>query len=203
VVAFEVELVFGMLGAGAPGVSEGLDGGQLRRAGGGVGVAFAGGVGADAVVFGARVGFGLPGPADLGVGVVPGLGSVGQRGVAAGFRGAGSGAGGGDGGVGLPADLGDLIVCLVAGGLRAGVSGVGVSAGLVGGLQRGLGVVPGGVRRRGGRLGCLGCLGGPGRWPSPARSAPRWRKHAPWKASATACSGTATPATPPRTGSRH
>ena len=30
-----------------------------------------------------------------------------------------------------------------------------------------------------------------------------WRKHAPWKASATACSGTATPATPPRTGSRH
>ncbi|GEM_PF-6513867 len=202
-VAFEVELVFGMLGAGAPGVSESLDGGQLRRAGGGVGVAFAGGVGADAVVFGARVGFGLAGPADLGVGVVPGLGSVGQRGVAAGFRGAGSGAGGGDGGVGLPADLGDLIVCLVAGGLRAGVSGVGVSAGLVGGLQRGLGVVPGGVRRRGGRLGCLGCLGGPGRWPSPARSAPRWRKHAPWKASATACSGTATPATPPRTGSRH
>ena len=36
-----------------------------------------------------------------------------------------------------------------------------------------------------------------------ARSARRWRKHAPWKASASACSGTATPTTARRTGSRH
>src|SRR5271166_5778018 len=73
VVALEVELVFGVLGAGAPGVGQGLDGVQLGGAGGGRRVAFTGGVGADVVVFGAGVGFGLPGPADLGVGVVPGL----------------------------------------------------------------------------------------------------------------------------------
>ena len=72
-VAFEVELLLGVLGAGAPGVGQGLDGVQLGGAGGGLGVAFAGGVGADVVVFGAGVGFGLPGPADLGVGVVAGL----------------------------------------------------------------------------------------------------------------------------------
>ena len=53
VVAFEVELVFGVLGAGAPGVGQGLDGVQLGGAGGGRRVAFAGGVGADVVVFGA------------------------------------------------------------------------------------------------------------------------------------------------------
>src|SRR5712691_2249112 len=73
VVAFEVELLLGVLGAGAPGVGQSLDGVQLGGAGGGLGVAFAGGVGADVVVFGAGVGFGLPGPADLGVSVVPGL----------------------------------------------------------------------------------------------------------------------------------
>jgi hypothetical protein len=73
VVAFEVELLFGVLGAGAPRVGQGLEGVQLGGAGGGLGVAFAGGVGADVVVFGAGVGFGLPGPADLGVSVVPGL----------------------------------------------------------------------------------------------------------------------------------
>src|SRR5216684_1921827 len=47
VVAFEVELLFGVPGAGAPGVGQGLDGVQLGGAGGGLGVAFAGGVGAD------------------------------------------------------------------------------------------------------------------------------------------------------------
>ena len=57
------------------------------------------------------------------------------------------------------ADLGDLGVCLVADGLRADISGVGVGAGSVGGFQRGLGVVPGGVHCRGGGL--LG-LDGPG-----------------------------------------
>src|SRR6266496_6184790 len=46
VVAFEVELVLGVLGAGAPGAGQGLDGVQLGGAGGGLGVAFAGGVGA-------------------------------------------------------------------------------------------------------------------------------------------------------------
>ena len=72
-VAFEVELLFGVLGAGPPGIGQGLGGVQPGGAGGGRRVAFAGGVGADVVVFGAGVGFGLPGPADLGVGVVPGL----------------------------------------------------------------------------------------------------------------------------------
>jgi hypothetical protein len=71
VVAFEAELLLGVLGAGAPGVGQSLDGVQLGGAGGGRRVAFAGGVGADVVVFGAGVGFGLP--ADLGVSVVPGL----------------------------------------------------------------------------------------------------------------------------------
>jgi len=159
VVAFEVELALGVLCAGALGVGEGLDGVQLGGAGGGLGVAFAGGVGADVVVFGARVGFGLPGPADLGVGVVAGLGGLGQRGIAFGAGGvtllaclAGSGAG-------LAADLGDLGLCLVTDGLRAVGGSVGVSAGGVGGFQRGLDVVPGRAHRRGGGL----CFpGGPG-----------------------------------------
>ena len=60
---------------------------QLGGAGGGLGVAFAGGVGADVVVFGAGVGFGLPGPADLGVGVVACLVGGGQRGVPVGAGG--------------------------------------------------------------------------------------------------------------------
>ena len=127
-VALEVELLFGMLGAGAPGVGQSLDGVQLGGAGGGLGVAFAGGVGTDVVVFGAGVGFGLPGQADLGVGVL--------------------------------ADLGDLDAGVVADGLRACVGGVCVGAGLVSSFKRGLGVVPGGVHRRGGGL--FG-LDGPGR----------------------------------------
>src|SRR5271165_7100457 len=143
VVALEVELVFGVLGAGAPGVGQGLDGVQLGGAGGGRRVAFTGGVGADVVVFGAGVGFGLPGPADLGAGVVAGLGGSAQRGFPGGVRGAGLGEGLGDGGVGFPADLDDLGAGVVAGGLRAGIRGVGVGAGGVGGFQRGLGVVPG------------------------------------------------------------
>ena len=114
------------------------------------------------VVFGARVGFGLPGPADLSVGVVPVLGGGSQRSVPVGAGGTGLGAGSSEGGAGFPADLGDLSVCLVADGLRAGIGGVRVGAGGVGGFQCGLGVVPGGVHRRGGGLGVLGCLGGPG-----------------------------------------
>src|SRR6266536_4676194 len=108
-----LQLVFGVLGAGAPGVGQGLGGGQLGGAGGGRRVAFAGGVGADVVVFGARVGFGLPGPADLGVGVVACLVSGGQRGIPVSMRGAGAVAGSGEGRAGFPADLGELGVCLV------------------------------------------------------------------------------------------
>ena len=161
-VAFEVKLLFGVLGAGAPGVGQGLEGVQLGGAGGGLGVAFAGGVGADVVVFGAGVGFGLPGPADLGAGVVACLVSGGQRSVPVRMRGAGAVAGRGDGCVGLPADLGDLGVCLVADGLRAGVGGVRVGAGGVGSFQRGLGVVPGGAGRCGGGLLGLDSPGGLG-----------------------------------------
>src|SRR6266536_2098046 len=156
-----LQLVFGVLGAGAPGVGQGLGGGQLGGAGGGRRVAFAGGVGADVVVFGARVGFGLPGPADLGVGVVACLVSGGQRGIPVSMRGAGAVAGSGEGRAGFPADLGELGVCLAADGLGAGISGVGVGAGGVGGLQRGLGVVPGGAGRRGDGLPGLVGSGGP------------------------------------------
>src|ERR1700687_5744825 len=74
VVAFEVELLFGVLGAGAPGVGQGLEGVQLGGAGGGRRVAFAGGVGADVVVFGAGAGFGLPGPGGTGGGAGGGPG---------------------------------------------------------------------------------------------------------------------------------
>jgi hypothetical protein len=162
VVAFKVELLFGVLGAGTPGIGQGLEGVQLGGARGGRRVAFAGGVGADMVVFGARVGFGLPGPADLGAGVVTVLGGGGQRSVPVGAGGTGLGAGLVEGGAGFPADLGDLSVCLVADCLRAGVGGVRVGAGGVGGFQRGPGVVPGGVHRGGGGLGVLGCLGGLG-----------------------------------------
>ena len=41
------------------------------------------------------------------------------------------------------------------------------------------------------------------RWPSPATSAPPWKKHAPWKESAAATSTTATPAKAPPTCGRH
>src|SRR5579859_2634026 len=125
VVTFEAELLFGVLGAGAQGVGEGLDGVQLGGAGCGLGVTFAGGIGADVVVFGAGVGFGLPGAADLGLGVVAGLTGGGQRGVPLGTGGVSLLAGLSGGGVGLAADLGDAGLCLVADGLRAGVGGVG------------------------------------------------------------------------------
>ena len=105
VVAFEAELLLGVLGAGLPGAGEGLDRVDLGGAGGGLGVAFAGGVGADVVVFGAGVGFGLPCPAGLGAGVVAGLGGCGQRGVPLGAGGIALIAGLGDGGFGLLPDL--------------------------------------------------------------------------------------------------
>ena len=55
-VAFEVELLFGVLGAGARGVGEGLEGVQWAAGGGVCRVVLRGGVGADVVVFGAGVG---------------------------------------------------------------------------------------------------------------------------------------------------
>ena len=96
VVAFEAELLFGVLGAGLPGARESLDRVDLGGARGGLGVAFAGGVGADVVVFGAGIGFGLPCAGGLGAGVVAGLGGCGQRGVPL-----------GDGGIARIAGLGD------------------------------------------------------------------------------------------------
>jgi hypothetical protein len=47
VVAFKVELLFGVLGAGTPGVGQRLEGVQLSGARGGRRVAFPGGVSAD------------------------------------------------------------------------------------------------------------------------------------------------------------
>src|SRR6266566_9302024 len=81
VVTFETELLLGVLGAGLPGAGEGLDRADLGSGRGGLGVALAGGVGADVVVLGAGVSFGLPGPADLSAGVLAGLGGFGERGV--------------------------------------------------------------------------------------------------------------------------
>ncbi|HUL24151.1 MAG TPA: hypothetical protein VLW44_00065, partial [Streptosporangiaceae bacterium] len=135
-VTFEAELGFGVLGAGVPGVGEGLDGVQLGGAGGGLGVALAGGVGADVAVLGAGVGFGLPCTADLGVGVMAGLGGCGQRGVPLGTGGISLIAGPGDGGIGLPLELSDLGVRLIAGGLRTGTVSGCVSPGTVSGFQR-------------------------------------------------------------------
>ena len=62
----------------------------------------------------------------------------------------------------MPPDLGDQGVCLVTDGPGAGVGGVCVGAGAVSGLQRGPGIVPGGVHRRGGGLGGLDGPGGLG-----------------------------------------
>jgi hypothetical protein len=138
---------------------------DLGGAGGGLGVAFAGGVGADVVVFGVGVGFGLPGPGGLGAGVVAGLGGCGQRGVPLGEGGIARIAGLGDGGFGLLPGLGDLGVCMIADGLRAGTGSVRVGAGTVSCFQRGPGVIAGCVHRLGGGLGALdgpGGLGGPG-----------------------------------------
>ena len=159
VVTFEVELVFGVLGAGAPGVGQGLDEsswgaacsrrpprrvrGRRRRGRG---------------RFSARASASRrsPGPARS-------RGPGGRRSWAArlsrrpGQRGRRRAPGEGSGG--LLADLGDSGVCLVVDGLGAGISGIGVGAGGVGGLQGGLGVVPGSVHGGGG---CFGGLDGPG-----------------------------------------
>jgi hypothetical protein len=74
--AFGVQLLFGAFGSGAFGGSEGGDGVQLGLMAVGEGVSFASGVGADAVGFGAGVGFGLAGTAGFSVGAVSGLDGV-------------------------------------------------------------------------------------------------------------------------------
>ena len=161
-VAFEGQLLLGVLGAGLPGGGEGLDRVGLGGARGGLGVTLAGGIGADMVVLGAGVRFGLPCPADLGAGVLAGLGGFGERGVPLGACIVAFAAGLGDGGCGLLADRGDLVTCLVAGGLRAGIGGVGVGAGAVGCFHRGPGIVAGRVHRPGGGPGLLDGSGGLG-----------------------------------------
>ena len=80
--AFGFELGFGAFGAGAFGTGERLGCGELGCVMFAEGVAFAGGVIADVPGFGAGVGFGLAGAADLGVGGVPGLACGGERVVA-------------------------------------------------------------------------------------------------------------------------
>ena len=156
------ELLLGVLGAGLRGAGEGLDRVDLGSARGGLGVALAGGVGADVVVLGAGVGFGLPGPADLSAGVLAGLRGFGERGVPPGAGGVPVTAGLGDGGFGLLPDPGDPVVCLVADGLRAGFGGVRVGTGTVSCLQRRPGIVAGCVHRLGGGLGVLDGSGGLG-----------------------------------------
>jgi len=98
--AFGFELGFGAFGAGAFGVGERLGRGELGLVVLVEGVAFAGGVGADPVCFGAGVGFGLAGAADLGVSGVPGVASGGE-GVAA-FACVPAGVGAGPGDLGFP-----------------------------------------------------------------------------------------------------
>ena len=161
-VAFEAELLLGVLGAGLPGAGESLDRVDLGGAGGGLGVAFTGGVGADVVVFAAGVGFGLPGAGGLGAGVVAGLGGCGQRGVPLGDGGIPLFAGLGDGGISLPPGLGDLGVCLITDGAGAGIGSVRVGAGAVSCFQCRPGVIAGCVHRRGGGLGVLDGSGGLG-----------------------------------------
>ena len=156
VVAFEAELLFGVLGAGLPGAGESLDRVDLGGAGGGLGVALAGGVGADVVVFGAGVGFGLPCAGGLGACVLAGLGGCGQRGVPLGEGGIALIAGLGDGGFGLLPDPGDPGICLITDGAGAGFGGVRAGAGTVSCLQRRPGIVRGlraSPRRRPGRPG--------------------------------------------------
>jgi hypothetical protein len=162
VVAFEAELLFGVLGAGLPGAGEGLGRVDLGGARGGLGVTLAGGVGADVVVLGAGVGFGLPCPADLGAGVLAGLGGFGERGVPLSAGGVPVTAGLGDGGVGLLPDPGDPGICLITDGAGAGFGGVRVGAGTVSCLQRRPGIVAGCVHRLGGGPGVLGGCGGLG-----------------------------------------
>ena len=182
--AFGLQQLLGPLGAGAFGGGQRGDGVQLRLVLIAEGAAFAGGIGADVLGFGAGVGFGLAGSDGLGVSAAEGrdrvvtlagsLDSFGPRGadlpggfglgggdlrgcVAAGLLGCGCGS------VGLP-----------PGGGSAGLGGADVLAGCLQGLGQGLGLGVGfggaGLSGDGGGLGAaargfgLGDLG-----PDPCR----------------------------------
>ena len=148
--AFGFQQLLGALGAGALGGSQRGDGLQLCLVLVAEGVAFAGGVGAAPVCFGAGVGFGLPGAGDLGVGAPGGLGSGATFAQAAGGVGLRRGdlarclgAGGGDLGGGVAAGLlerGRGSLGLLAGGGLAGLGGADVPAGRLQGLGQGLGL---------------------------------------------------------------
>jgi hypothetical protein len=130
----------------------------MRRSG----PAFACAVGAEVAVLVAGIFFGLPCPADLGDGVLAGLGSFGDCGVPPGAGIVTVAAGCGDGGFGLLADHGDLFLCLAEGCLCAGLGSVGVGAGAVGCFQRRRGVTAGCVHRCGGGSRVLDGCGGLG-----------------------------------------
>ena len=111
--ALGFELGFGSLGAGSLGVSEGVLCFELGGVALAEGVAFAGGVVADALCFLAGVGFGLAGAGGLGVRGGAGVAGCGERVVALTLEAGGVVAGCG----GLPAGV--LLGC---GDLRRGVA---------------------------------------------------------------------------------
>ena len=158
--ALGFELGFGALGAGALGVGEGALCLELGGVAVAEGVAFAGGVVADALCFLAGVGFGLAGAGGLGVRGGAGVAGCGERVVALALEAGGVVAGGGD----------LLARCFLAcRDLRGGVAAELVHFGgePAGGFLRVTGsrlVVAGGCERLGECL-CFGfgfCLAGPG-----------------------------------------
>ena len=137
--AFGLQLGFGAFGAGAFGGGERGDGLQLGLVLLVEGVAFAGGVGVDAVCLGAGVGFGLAGAGGLRISPAGGLDRV----VAV----AGAPGGFGPGGADLPGCLGlggsDLGGCVAAGLLERGRGSLGFLAGGGGGVLGGACVLAG------------------------------------------------------------
>jgi hypothetical protein len=168
--------LLGVLGAGAPGIGEGICGGQGSMAGVAEGAAFAGGVGADVPGLGAGISFGLPGVGGLGGGSLSGLAGCAGGLVAFAFAACGMLAGcgeldgvlaaeGGELCPGLLMGAGGLLACGLGGGFGGagcgalGVERLGESAGLLegfGGL--GLGGGDGGLGAPAGGFG-LGELG--------------------------------------------
>ena len=165
--AFGLEQLLGAFSAGAFGGGERGDGVELGLVLLAEGVAFAGGVGADAVCLGAGVGLALAGAEDLGVGAAGGLGCVVAFAGAACRFGLGRadlpgclGSRGGDLGGGVAAGLGGRgrgVLGFQAGSGGFGPGGAGVVAGRVEGFGQDLG--PGfgfGGAGLGGHGGCLG-----------------------------------------------
>jgi hypothetical protein len=173
--AFGFELGFGAFGAGAFGVGEVALGADLLLAVLAEGIAFAGGISADPVGFGAGVGFGLAGPGGLGAGVCAGLARGTERVVSFGFGAFLCLAGGGDllisAGLDGCCPRGGLALVLLgragcgAGGvcglLCCGLGGCGVVACGGEGVGEGLGFGFGfGLAGGGGDGGCLGAAAG-------------------------------------------